>query len=249
MIKEKNETEKNHKRNKSASHIIVYGLMAITIFVLVMNQFAISGLETITKNVVVQTATRTASSSLPASDTGTPKAASFSNVLPSGVPPIYGKEMGVSYDDISTDNQQATEATIRKLGSYDTSINLAGEQLQRYIQIAGQISCEYCCGAPSVIFTQDTGKFKAGDAACSCAHSYAMRGVAKYLITKHGNEFSDDQVLEEMAKWKTLFFPAQHTQKADVLKGKNIEVNYINLASNKYRGIEKGSSGGMVGGC
>ncbi|KKK51713.1 hypothetical protein LCGC14_3112180, partial [marine sediment metagenome] len=29
-----------------------------------------------------------------------------------------------------------------------------------------------------------------------------------------------------------------------------IELNYINLASNKHRGIEKGqASGGMVGGC
>ena len=42
-------------------------------------------------------------------------------------------------------------------------------------------------------------------------------------------------------------------QKAAVLKSKGIELNYINLASNKYRGIEKGvevgSSGAMVGGC
>ena len=40
------------------------------------------------------------------------------------------------------------------------------------------------------------------------------------------------------------------TQKAGVLKQKGIEFNYINLASNKYRGIEKGATGGsMVGGC
>jgi len=36
-----------------------------------------------------------------------------------------------------------------------------------------------------------------------------------------------------------------------VLEAQGIELNYINLASNKYRGIEKGqqASGGMVGGC
>ena len=39
--------------------------------------------------------------------------------------------------------------------------------------------------------------------------------------------------------------------KADILKEKGIEFNYINLGSNTYRGIEKGNSGSgpMVGGC
>ena len=77
-----------------------------------------------------------------------------------------------------------------------------------------------------------------------------MRGLAKYLITKHGSEFTDDQILEEMGKWKVLFFPEIHMQKAAALKQNGIELNYINLASNLYRNIEKGASGGaMVGGC
>jgi len=39
--------------------------------------------------------------------------------------------------------------------------------------------------------------------------------------------------------------------KAQVLESNGIDsTNYINLASNKYRGIEQGAvSGGMVGGC
>ena len=80
-----------------------------------------------------------------------------------------------------------------------------------------------------------------------------MRGVSKYLIKYHPNEFTDDQILIELGKWKTLFFPGIMAQKAAALKSKGIELNYINLASNKYRGIEKGvevgSSGAMVGGC
>ena len=169
---------------------------------------------------------------------------SMSAVLPTGVPAIYGSEIGVSFDDISASNPQFADQTISKVGAYDNAITLTGDDLQRYISIASQISCEYCCGAESIIFSN-------GQAACGCAHSYAMRGLAKYLIKNHPSEFTDDQILEELGKWKTLFFPGNIAQKALILKEKGIELNYINLASNKYRGIESGqtSGSGMVGGC
>lgn len=173
---------------------------------------------------------------------GTAAAGLSLDVIPNGVPEIYGKELKVSYDDVTALNPQLTEATISKLGNLDTSITLQGDELKRYIGIVSKISCEYCCGAQSIIFSN-------GQAACGCAHSYAMRGVAKYLITKHGPEFSDDEILEELGKWKTLFFPSQLSQKAKMLAENGIELNYINLASNKYRGAETGAGGGMVGGC
>ena len=66
-----------------------------------------------------------------------------------------------------------------------------------------------------------------------------MRGLAKYLLDRHANEFTNDEILEELGKWKVLFFPGIMQNKANVLKQKGIEFNYINLASNKYRGIEK----------
>lgn len=173
---------------------------------------------------------------------------SISSVIPTGVPKIYGKELGVSFDDVSASNPSKADATIRKLGQLDTTIQLTPEQKQRYINILfkmdGGISCEYCCGARSVIFEN-------GEAACGCAHSYAMRGVTKYLLTQHADEFTDAEILGEVGKWKTLFFPGILEQKAAALKEKGIEFNYINLASNKYRGIEKGQAGAgsMVGGC
>jgi len=178
------------------------------------------------------------------------KAVSASDVIPAGTPKIYGEELGVNYDDISPNNPQKADATIRVLGNLDNTITLAGEDLQRYVKIASQISCEYCCGAESIIFTKDVSQYKAGDAACGCAHSYAMRGLGKYLIKNHPTEFTDDEILSELGKWKVLFFPGIMEGKASVLKSKGIELNYINLASNKYRGIEQGqASGGMVGGC
>src|SRR3989344_1243003 len=167
------------------------------------------------------------------------------SVIPAGIPEIYGNGLGVAYDDISAYDQQKADLTIRKLGYLDDATSLNEDELKRYIGIASKISCEYCCGADSIIFSN-------GQAACGCAHSYAMRGLAKYLIKNHGTEFTDDEILEELGKWKVLFFPGIHTQKAAVLKEKGIEINYINLASNKYRGIEKGaagSGGSMVGGC
>lgn len=180
-----------------------------------------------------------------------PVSANFSEVIPKGVPEIYGQELGVSYDDVSVSDSQKANAAIAKLAAFDTPksgkfITLEGDKKQRYISIVSQISCEYCCGAKSIIFDN-------GESACGCAHSYSMRGLAKYLIQNHASEFTDDQILEELGKWKTLYFPSILAQKAAVLKQKGIEINYINLASNKYRGIEKesqtGSSGSMVGGC
>ena len=170
-----------------------------------------------------------------------------SEIIPTGVPPVYGAELKISYDDISPNNPSLADSTISVLGSIDQSETLEGADLERYINILYKlengISCEYCCGARAVIFEN-------GDPACGCAHSYAMRGLTKYLIKFHGNEYSDAEILEEVGKWKVLFFPEIHEAKAEILKSNGIELNYINLASNKYRGIEQGqTSGGMVGGC
>ncbi len=172
---------------------------------------------------------------------------SASSIIPTGTPAVYGEELGITYDGVSTTNPQLADQTIGVMSNIDRSETLEGADLQRYIDILynleGGISCEFCCGARSII-RQD------GTAACGCAHSYAMRGLAKYLILYHGDEFTDEEILIEVGKWKVLFFPGIHEGKAEVLKGEGIELNYINLASNKYRGIEQGqASGGMVGGC
>ncbi len=169
---------------------------------------------------------------------------SASEIIPRGIPEIYGKELGVRYDDVSASNSQLADATIKKLSAYENK-QLSEEQMKRYIKIGSSISCEYCCGAQAIVFSN-------GERACGCAHSYAMRGLAKYLLINNP-ELSDEQILNEMGKWKVLFFPGIHEQKAEALKNQGIEpTNYINLASNLYRGAEKGQANGggqMVGGC
>jgi len=173
------------------------------------------------------------------------------DVLPKGNPDIYGSELGVSFNDVSASNPQLADATMAKLAKYE-DMKLDNATMTRYIKIGSSIACEYCCGAKTLVFSN-------GERACGCAHSYAMRGLAKYLLTEHP-DMTDEQILNELGKWKVLFFPGVHEKKAEVLKANGIDytdenLGYIYLASNIYRGAENqattSSSGGsqMVGGC
>lgn len=133
-----------------------------------------------------------------------------SQVIPQGVPPVYGPELGVSF---SEPIQAIT--ILESIDRGDKKITLTGEKLTRYVNIASQTACEYCCGATSLVF-------KDGSAACACDHSAAMRGVIAYLVDKHGDEYTDVQILNEANRWKALFFPRQTVQKVLANQGKPI---------------------------
>ena len=215
-------------KNENISIYLLAGIILITVF----NQFQILSLNnSLKEGGLTVTGLATGIQDVNALD-----------VVPKGVPEIYGKELGIKYDDVNINDPQKADAAIKKLALFDNSIKLEGDKLDRYIKITNSISCEYCCGAQSITFPD-------GQAACGCAHSYAMRGLAKYLLTKH-SDMADDQILNELGKWKTLFFPDSINAKAQILKDEGIELDYINLASNKYRGAEQGNAqGNMVGGC
>ena len=209
-------------KNENTEFYVQLGIMAILALVIVFNVGRIYSENGIATGVGIVSA---------------------SEIIPKGMPAVYGVEIGVRYDDISAGNPGLADATIRKLSQYE-DMDLNQEQMARYIGIGSSISCEYCCGAKAIIFSN-------GERACGCAHSYAMRGVAKYLLINHP-EMSNEEILSELGKWKVLFFPGIHEQKADILKANGVDfTNYINLASNLYRGIEQGqtSGGQMVGGC
>ena len=78
---------------------------------------------------------------------------SASDIIPKGVPAVYGNELGISYDDVSPNNPRLADATIDKLSEYE-DLELNEEQMGRYIKIGGSISCEYCCGANAIIFSK-----------------------------------------------------------------------------------------------
>lgn len=147
----------------------------------------------------------------------------MAELIPRGVPAVYGSELGVSFEDpVNSLNVLAgLDGDLYKTGKIKFA-DLSAENQQRYINIGTSISCEYCCDATSITFAD-------GRVACGCAHSAAMRGLAKYLLQNHASEYSDSQILGELTKWKTLFFPKQMLQKAIQLKEQNGEINATTL--------------------
>lgn len=141
-------------------------------------------------------------------------------VISSGQPAIYGQELNVAYD--------AVVASMNIMKQMDPTygqrkIALTGDDLNRYIDVASKISCEFCCGATSLID-------KKGQAACGCAHSQAMRGLLAYLIKNHASEYSNDEMLRELARWKAMYFPKQMIQKmASQLPGANFTPDTASL--------------------
>lgn len=121
--------------------------------------------------------------------------------IPSGVPKVYGNELDISFDEVQ-DAINKVQVFGPTYGEEDKKIILTGADLERYKTIGESIACEYCCGVRTL--TKEDGS-----AACGCAHSIMMRGLSAYLIKNHPNEFTNQQILEELEKWKITYFPKQ----------------------------------------
>jgi len=227
------------KISKESAHYLIIGLMIGLAFVMAFNVYEFGKVKSIQSNIQIGTSQAVYSqgpvgtSTLDSIDTSIKDIGV--DIFPKGIPQIYGKELGVSFDEVSAQDPSKADATIKKLGKLDQEIAISEIDKTRYIFILDKlengISCEYCCGAPSIIFED-------GNPACGCAHSFAMRGLTKYLIKNHGEEYTDEEIFNEISKWKILFFPGKMIVKADALAKNGIEVNSINLASNRYRGIQ-----------
>jgi hypothetical protein len=124
--------------------------------------------------------------------------------IPSGVPDTYGRELGISFDKVqdAINKVRVFGPTYGQGKKKITLADLTESELKRYKKIGSSIACEYCCGAKTLTLED-------GTAACGCAHSIMMRGLAAYLVKNHSQEFSDEQILEELTKWKRAYFPKQ----------------------------------------
>lgn len=119
-------------------------------------------------------------------------------VLPSGVPETYGKELDISFDKV----QEAINRVAPFGLTYGKNkIELNSQEMKRYIAIGSLTACKYCCGAKTLVFEN-------GQAACGCAHSQMMRGLAAYLIKNHP-QMTDEEILQELNTWRVSFFPKQ----------------------------------------
>jgi hypothetical protein len=122
-------------------------------------------------------------------------------VIPTGVPDIYGEELGVAFVPEHADRM------IMLLKQFEDD-KLNEEQMASYMRIGMRTSCEYCCRVKTLVKPMSKGI-----RACGCAHSYAMRGLIKYLILNHSDKYTEDEILAEVNRWKTLFFPKQSIHK------------------------------------
>lgn len=120
-----------------------------------------------------------------------------------GTPDVYGAELKVSFDDVQNSMNIMKQFD---LGYGNNKPALSAEEKKRYTDINLRISCEFCCGAAAIVFEN-------GEPSCGCAHSQAMRGLTAYLIKNHGTEYSDDEILKQLAEWKGRYFPKQMIQK------------------------------------
>ncbi|MBI2145045.1 hypothetical protein HYU18_01845 [Candidatus Woesearchaeota archaeon] len=122
-------------------------------------------------------------------------------VIPTGTPE-YGAELGVSFDDpVNSLN------VLAKLDRQVPTNSLAEDEKTRFVNVGTKISCEFCCGAAAVIDGS-------GRDACGCSHAASFRGLSKYLIKNHPTEWTDDQILLELTKWKALYYPKNMVEKA-----------------------------------
>ncbi|MBI5135160.1 hypothetical protein HZA86_02915 [Candidatus Uhrbacteria bacterium] len=171
--------------------------------------------------------------------------------LAQGIPVVYGSELGVDFAQAarSMDVLKAFDPTY---GS--KKIALSGDLLQRYITVGSKIACEFCCGAKALV-QQD------GTAACGCAHSQAMRGLAAYLLQNHASEYTDDQILRELARWKGNYFPKAMVDKISSQLGSgqytpDVAALLLDIKVPQYSGSSKSAPlptdiklPGQVGGC
>ena len=147
-------------------------------------------------------------------------------IFPTGTPE-YGEALGVSYDDPVN--------SLNKLAGMFNSLRVEVEKSNpaayaRYVNLASNpygVSCEYCCGIGPA------GADKKGNSKCGCQHNPALLSITLYLTAY--TDYTDGEILREVMRWKTLFFPKNMIELASSLAGGDTS-SLDNLP-------------GMVGGC
>jgi hypothetical protein len=140
----------------------------------------------------------------------------INEMIPKGTPP-YGKDLGISYDDPVT----ALNFLSRKLYpaiKQDVQKNKP-EVWKRYISLATKpvgISCEYCCGVGPV------GIDANGNSRCGCSHNPALQALTLYLMAN--TDMNDAEVLREVLRWKSLWFPKNMIQLGTQIAGGDASV-------------------------
>lgn len=131
-------------------------------------------------------------------------------MIPQGTP-SYGEKLGITYDD--------PVKSLNYLAQYYYQISKEikegdSETWQRYLALATKpvgISCEYCCGVGPVGITSN------GQLRCGCSHNPAVQALTLWLMKN--TDMTDAQILQEVLKWKALWFPKNMVELAVKIGG------------------------------
>lgn len=195
---------------------VVTGILAILLVVTVFQGYQIATLSSELENREVSgsgAVTRTTTSGGPGESTTVQDI--LKEITPTGTPD-YGKKAGVSYDKV--------EAGLSTLMGYHQTISLSGNEQNRYVGIAttSDTACEFCCGIGQAGFGRSDGRI-----ACGCSHNVAFSGLTKWLLKN--TDYTDKQIVDEIQKWKVLFFPQGAVGKE--LERRNIQPESVGLPS------------------
>ena len=145
----------------------------------------------------------TISETLAPKSTGNPSQDAIVAVVPTGTPfyvlegPGAEKVKGASFDDpLTSQKVWASLLGSRRFGTAN-AIQLTPEEENRWQKLTSVFTCDFCCGGPNSVTTISR---------CGCAHSYAWQGMAKFFI-KNYPQYTDEQIMGEMTKWKAIWYP------------------------------------------
>ena len=137
----------------------------------------------------------------------------LSLLLPAGTPDYSEALGGITYDDPVTSlkflagTYKSWEADVKQNDpdTYARFLNLASKPVG--------ISCEMCCGVGAAGLRAD------GRTTCGCSHHPGLLALAVGLMDK--TEYNDAEVMREVMKWKTLWFPQKMVKLALESAGKD----------------------------
>ena len=178
-------------------------------------------------------------------------------VIPKGTPkyaaegPGVEQIRGVTFDDpITSQKIWGSLLGSRRFGTQN-EVKLTAEEEKRWEGIVGKFTCDYCCGGPNSVTVISR---------CGCAHSYAWQGMAKFFI-KYYSDYTDEDIMGEMTRWKAAFYPKGVVQDVLVYTGQaspdtlthggsvGIRAQFSGQGGSTSTAPDLASIEGMVGGC
>ncbi|MBI4135490.1 hypothetical protein HY477_02035 [Candidatus Uhrbacteria bacterium] len=103
--------------------------------------------------------------------------------------PFYAPP-GISFDD--------PVSALAAWQPFERQIQLPPDREQRFQKIISTMTCDYCCGGPNQITTINR---------CGCRHAQAYRSIAKHLLQTVGDQYTDEEILGELQRWKGVWYP------------------------------------------